>query len=330
MTSLAATSPSPSFNKAVLPILQKNCQSCHRPGEPVPMSLLTYEQARPWGKAIKTSVVTRKMPPWFADPKYGHFQNDCTLSATDIDSLVSWVNNGALEGHSKDKPAPLTFHEAWNINPDMVIEMPNDFQMPARGTIDYQFFLVKGNFTEDVWVREAEMRAGNPKVVRHMKAWVRPVGSHWMRDALPGVAYSAKELGKNDMSEGNDILGKYSPGLGAQSFVVDGSAKFVPKGSDVIFEIHYTAKRRSHYRPRQARVGFCEGSSRHSLFYFLWTERLQSRDRARRRRCRVGERGHRGRRGEAGLRSATHASARERLRGPGDLSRRRIRNGIQG
>jgi hypothetical protein len=85
------------------------------------------------------------------------------------------------------------------------------------------------------------MRAGNPKVVHHMKAWVRHVGSHWMRDALQGVAYSAKELGKNDMSEGNDILGKYHPGLGAKSFVVDGSAKFVPKGSDVIFEIHYTA-----------------------------------------------------------------------------------------
>jgi hypothetical protein len=155
--------PSPSFNKAVLPILQKNCQSCHRPGEPVPMSLLTYEQARPWAKAIKASVATRKMPPWFADPKYGHFQNDRTLSATDIDSLVSWVNNGALEDHSKDKPAPLTFHEGWNINPDMVIEMSNDFQIPARGTIDYQFFLVKCNFTEDAGSGKRKCAPATPR-----------------------------------------------------------------------------------------------------------------------------------------------------------------------
>jgi hypothetical protein len=242
MTAMAASAASSvTFNKDVLPILQKNCQSCHRPGEAVPMSLLTYDQARPWAKAIKTSVVTRKMPPWFADPKYGHFQNDRTLTAADIDTLVAWVDNGAPEGNPKDKPAPLTFHEGWNINPDMVIEMPNEFKVPARGSIDYQYFLVKGNFTEDVWVQEAEMRAGNSKVVHHMKAWVRPAGSHWMQDAVPGVPYAAKELGKNDMSEGNDILGKYNPGLGAQSFEVGGSAKFVPKGSDIIFEVHYTA-----------------------------------------------------------------------------------------
>jgi hypothetical protein len=235
----AATSPT--FNKDVLPILQKNCQGCHRPGEAVPMSLLNYNEARPWAKAIKTAVVSRKMPPWFAESKYGHFANDRTLSAADVATLASWADSGAPEGDAKDKPAPLTFHEGWNINPDIVIEMPNEFKLPAKGTIDYQYILVKGNFSEDFWVREAEMRAGNSKVVHHMKAWVRPPGSHWMKDAVPGVAYTAMELGKNDMSEGNDILGKYNPGLGAQSFDVDGSAKFVPKGSDIVFEMHYTA-----------------------------------------------------------------------------------------
>ena len=170
------------------------------------MSLLSYDQARPWAKAIKAAVVTRKMPPWFADPKYGHFQNDRTLSAADINALVTWADNGAPEGNAKDKPAPLTFHEGWNINPDMVIEMPNDFKVPASGTIDYQYILVKGNFTEDVWVRESEMRAGNTKVVHHMKAWVRPPGSHWMGDAVPGVPYASAELKRNDLSEGNDIV----------------------------------------------------------------------------------------------------------------------------
>ena len=240
---MAASNPpaSTTFNKDVLPILQKNCQSCHRPDEGAPMSLLTYEEARPWAKAIKTAVVTRKMPPWFVDPNYGHFAHDKSLSTADINTLVAWADNGAPEGSAKDKPAPLVFHQGWNIRPDVVVEMPNEFKVPAKGTIDYQYILVKGHFNEDFWVREAEMRAGDPRVVHHMKAWVRPPGSHWMTNVEPGVPYPAKELGKNEMSEGNDILGKYNPGLGAQSFDVGGSAKFVPKGSDIVFEIHYTA-----------------------------------------------------------------------------------------
>jgi hypothetical protein len=193
------------------------------------MSLLSYDEARPWAKAIKASVVTRKMPPWFADPKYGHFQNDRTLSVADINTLVAWAANGAPEGNSKDKPAPLTFHEGWNINPDMVIEMPSDFHVPARGTIDYQFILVKGNFNKDVWVQESEMRAGNTRVVHHMKAWVRPTGSRWMQDAVPGVPYGAQELLRNDISQGNDILGKYNPGLGAQSFDIGDRQSSYPR-----------------------------------------------------------------------------------------------------
>src|SRR5438094_9384521 len=87
------------FNKQVLPILQKNCQSCHRPGEIAPMSFLTYKDVRPWAKAIKTAVVSRQMPPWFAEPGYSHFANDRTLSDTTIKTLVSWVDGGAVEGN---------------------------------------------------------------------------------------------------------------------------------------------------------------------------------------------------------------------------------------
>jgi hypothetical protein len=180
------------------------------------------------------------MPPWFADPQYGHFANDRRLSQADITTLVSWADNGAAEGDTKDKPAPLTFQDGWNIKPDMVIEMPKPFNLPATGTIDYQYVLVKGNFAEDVWVTQAEMRPGNPKVLHHGKVWVRPPGSHWMEHAVPGDAYSAG-MGRNSISEGNDILGKFNPGLGAQSFEVGASAKFVPKGSDLVFELHYTA-----------------------------------------------------------------------------------------
>lgn len=237
----ASNSSNPvTFDKDVLPILQKNCQGCHRPGEVAPMSLLTYPEARPWAKAIKVAVVTQKMPPWFADPHYGHFQNDRRLSQKDLDTLVAWVDQGAVEGNPKDAPAPLTFQEGWNITPDIVIRMPKPFHLPAKGTIDYQYVLVKGNFDQDLWVTSAEMRPGNARVLHHGKVWVRPPGSHWMENAVPGEAYSTG-MGRNLTSEGNDILGKFNPGLGAQSFDFGDTAKFIPKGSDLVFELHYTA-----------------------------------------------------------------------------------------
>src|SRR5262247_2338188 len=83
------------FHKDVLPVLQKNCQSCHRPGQIGPFSMLTYKDTRPWAKAIKQAVLSRVMPPWFADPRYGHFNNDRSLTQTEIDTIVGWVNNGA-------------------------------------------------------------------------------------------------------------------------------------------------------------------------------------------------------------------------------------------
>ncbi|HXP88175.1 MAG TPA: cytochrome c [Bryobacteraceae bacterium] len=233
------TTTAVTFNKDVLPILQKNCQQCHRPGEVAPMSLLTYESTRPWAKSIKTAVAARKMPPWFAE--VGHFANEKVLSQADINTLVSWADNGAPEGNAKDKPAPLTFTDGWQIKPDIVVEMPKAFQLPAKGTINYKFIRVKGNFTEDVWAQAAEMRPGDPRVLHHGKVWVVPPGSKWMASAEYGEAYEGQEAGRNSASDENDILGKFNPGLGAQAFDVDGAAKFIPKGSDLVFELHYTA-----------------------------------------------------------------------------------------
>src|SRR5678816_453961 len=93
------------FNKDVLPILQNNCQSCHRPGGIAPMSLLTYENARPWAKAIKTAVVNKQMPPWFADTSVGEFRNGPKLTAENIKTLVAWAETGSREGDAKDKAA---------------------------------------------------------------------------------------------------------------------------------------------------------------------------------------------------------------------------------
>ena len=239
MAAMAASSVT--FNKEVLPVLQKNCQECHRPGEVAPMSLLSYSEARPWAKAMKQAVLTQKMPPWFADPKYGHFANDRRLTLEEINILTAWADSGAPEGDAKDKPAPKTFPVGWRIKPDMVIEMPEDFQIPGTGTINYQYIRVKGDIKQDLWVKAAEMRPGNPKVVHHAKLWVIPPGSTWMKDAVLGKPYEGKETGKNDQMDGNDIIGKFNPGLGAQEFDFDGAAKMIPKGSDFVFELHYTA-----------------------------------------------------------------------------------------
>jgi mono/diheme cytochrome c family protein len=174
------------FNQQVLPILQKNCQACHRPGEIAPMSFLTYQDVRPWAKAIKVAVVKRQMPPWFADPAYGHFANDKRLTDADIATLTAWVDTGALEGDATDKPAPIAFHDGWNIEPDMIVEMPKDFDVPSAGTVNYKNILVKVNFPEDVWVVAAEMRPGNPRVLHHGRVLVRPPDSDFMKDAVPG------------------------------------------------------------------------------------------------------------------------------------------------
>src|SRR5947208_13624265 len=135
--STAATNPSAvTFAKDVAPILQNNCQGCHRPGEAAPFSLLTYEQARPWAKAMKEAVLLKKMPPWFADPHYGKFSNDRSLSQKEVDTLAAWADAGAPQGDPKDMPPPLDFVEGWAIpTPDVLIEFPRAFQIPATGTI---------------------------------------------------------------------------------------------------------------------------------------------------------------------------------------------------
>jgi hypothetical protein len=229
------------FNKDVLPILQRNCQSCHRPGEIAPMSFLTYKDTRPWARAMKEAVTSRQMPPWFASEGDGPFANDKRLSTGEIATLSAWADGGASEGDEKDRPAALSFVDGWSISPEMVIEMPKDIEIPATGTINYKNILVKANFPEDRWVIAADLRPGNARVVHHMRAIVRPPGSDFMRNAVPGVAYENGDIMVGPQNGGTDLLGKFNPGLGGQDFSEFESAKFVPKGSDIVFSMHYTA-----------------------------------------------------------------------------------------
>src|SRR5712671_1090211 len=119
--------PLVTFNKNVLPILQMNCQVCHRPDGVAPMSFLTYESTRPWAKAIKTAVLSRQMPPWFADPHYGEFRNAPKLTQSDINTLAAWVDSGAREGDAGDKPPAVKWADGWRIQPDVIVSMPRPY-----------------------------------------------------------------------------------------------------------------------------------------------------------------------------------------------------------
>ena len=160
--------PVVTFNKDVLPILQNNCQTCHRPGGIAPMSLLTYQSARPWAKAIKTAVVTRQMPPWFADPHFGEFRNAPKLTEADIHTLTAWADTGAREGNPADKPSAIQWADGWRIKPDVVVSMPEAHVVPAKGVGEIQSFFVPNPFKEDTWVSSIEIRPGDPSVVHHV------------------------------------------------------------------------------------------------------------------------------------------------------------------
>ncbi len=238
------------FNKDVLPILQRECQVCHRPGEIGPMPFLTYDGTRPWAKAIKTAVLTKQMPPWFADPKFGHFRNERQLSEADIATLVNWANNGAPEGDAKDKPGPVSFREGWNIRPDLVFKLPKPFKIPAKGTIEYTYITVTAPFKEDTWVLAGEIRPSDRAHVHHVVANVRPKGSKWMVQSqlgsepyAPGPTRNVdliKANGGNPAVLDNEFLVGYVPGMEAQRFDIDHSAKLIPAGADIVFELHYT------------------------------------------------------------------------------------------
>src|SRR5580692_1996873 len=210
--------PPPTFTKDVAPILQKHCQTCHRPGEAAPFSMLTYEETRPWASMIKMVVTKKVMPPWFADPQYGHFANERSLSADEIRTLVMWVNAGAQKGAAENMPAPMeNYFEGWGIPaPDVVFQLPKPFAVPASGVIDYQYVIVPTDFTEDTWVQMLEVRPTDRAVVHHIIARSEEPGSNYFKDQKKGVFFVApppKVDEKTDTSAlPSDFLVGYAPG----------------------------------------------------------------------------------------------------------------------
>ena len=271
--------PSTTFNRDVLPVLQRNCQVCHRPGEVAPMSFLTYESTRPWAKAIKDAVLTRKMPPWLADPDYGTFRNAPKLTQADIGLLTSWADNGAPEGDPADKPAAVEWQDGWRIQPDVIVSIPEPVSIPAKGAGDIKSFLISSPFEEDTWVNSIEVRPGDPSVVHNIvQVPEQTFSSGWGGVGCSGCTtppfaggssplsrrVGTRDGGQSPYPGSNDkprlsgtfasMEAVYVPGAPPMDFRFHNSAKLIPGGARIRIEVHYTPNGKK--TTDQTRVGF--------------------------------------------------------------------------
>jgi len=235
----------PTFYRDVLPILQSHCQSCHRAGGISALQLETFEQAQRKAAAIADSVANRTMPPWFADPKIGRFSNDPSLSDKEIAALAAWSEAGAPAGDPRDAPPPRRWNAGWNIaQPDKIVEMPAAVKLPAQGQVEYTYEIVPTGFTEDRWVQSVEVHPSSPEHVHHAVVYLRPPDSKWLRSAPVGVPFTAASFADEKMKADarwtdSDVLLVYAPGSSPDDWPAN-MAKFIPAGSDLVFQIHYT------------------------------------------------------------------------------------------
>lgn len=247
----AAAQPAdaPTFSKYVAPVLYRACVTCHRSGGIAPMPLVTYQDARPWAKAIKQQVSTRQMPPWGADPHFGRFKNDRSLSDAEIRIIAAWADQGAPKGDDAELPATPVFAENWSTRePDVVIEMPVEFEVPAEGQVDVTDFYVKAPFAEDVFVKALEIRPGAAQSVHHAGVYVIdkiPAGASLVNGRIisaEGKPMSRRDIaranGQNSGRGENDKLLSFVPGRGYEEYQL-GAGQRIKAGSYINFYMHY-------------------------------------------------------------------------------------------
>lgn len=210
------------FTKHIAPIFYAKCVECHREGELAPFPLLTYDDVIGWEETICEVIEDNRMPPWFANPEHGKFQNDCRLTDEEKQTVYQWVDNGMPKGDEADMPKPPSFYKGWRIGePDQVFYMRDEpFRVKPQGTIDYQHFLVDPGWTEDKYISAAEARPENKSVVHHILVYILPP------DAQPNPQL-------------DQILVGYAPGSTPVE-LEDGIALKVPAGSKLLFQMHYT------------------------------------------------------------------------------------------
>lgn len=220
----AGQTPTPTFAKDVAPIFYSKCVECHRPTMFAPMSLVKFDDARPWAKAIRTRVAARTMPPWGADPQHGVFKNDPRLSDKEVATILAWVDGGAPNGDDKDLPKPPAFAEGWTIGqPDAVFEMKDAFQIPATGIVEYQYLRIPTGITEDKWLAAIEIKPQARAQVHHVIAFTQPAGT----PINEGGVLGANNIGGVTPNKPGVV---FEPGVG----------RLLSGNSDIILQMHYT------------------------------------------------------------------------------------------
>jgi hypothetical protein len=264
------------FYTDVAPLLQKNCETCHRPGQIAPMTFQTYESARPWARAIRAAVLSKKMPPWFAEGGTAHILNDRSLKPAEIDVLVKWADAGAPAGNPSDAPSPIAWPEGgWQIKPDLIVDGPT-YDVPASGIVEWTWFVVPGNFNEDTWVTSVEVKPSELAVTHHVcLAYIprhpetkystaiardvprdndgveiargRGAGAGGGAGAPAGARTGGPQLPTDFLNTPFGILSRsngleecYEPGRMPADFRPFNAAKLIPAGTDIAVNVHYT------------------------------------------------------------------------------------------
>jgi hypothetical protein len=256
LIALLSTTPAPAatdadaattWSGAVSRIFQDRCQTCHRNGDIAPMSFLTYDEVRPWAKAIRKAVADRVMPPWHADAPPGTFLNEMSLTQQQIDTIVAWVESGAPEGDPAALPAPRVFaRDGWKAGttPDLVFEMAVSYTLPASVADEYRCFVLPNTVPRDSWYEAFEVRPGNPRVVHHAVAFGDATGKAAEKDRETpeeGFLCGMADPGVQALL-GAPMLAGWVPGNGAPPLAEiadDGVASKIPAGSSIVLQLHY-------------------------------------------------------------------------------------------
>jgi hypothetical protein len=244
--SMAGGAETPTYHRDVAPILQKNCQECHRPGQVAPFSLLDYEQARKRADDIANVTEERTMPPWNASTtEGGPFRGARVLNDRERKTLAEWAEAGAPEGNPKDAPPPKVWTSDWALGPpDLVLKVSEPYTLGAFGPDEYRVFVIPSGLTEGRWIAGADFKPGSTKVVHHILAAYDITGNARKLDAAdkgPGYATSGGGYGRLPggipfMPSGQ--LWGWAPGR-RPYLSPEGTARALPAGADVLLQLHF-------------------------------------------------------------------------------------------